>query len=265
MKVGKVVNKVIDVLDILSITILVLAILLYFLITSQKKNKQTKTVENFTDTQVPQYLRIKDIDSENKTVTIRFKKPNMTNNGNNKEVKKYIIALAGYESLEKNGDGDDAKLIYKYLKSHTVTPEEGLCDSDNLYCEYTIPIKFVNEKNVNNLYFRLSIITVYSDDTHSDTIRLLDNKGNEKTFRLLPSLKDQDNCQKICLEKSIKKDDGKNESGDNSSNKLELIKRQLGGFPDNLVIDQQTGPNSLQELTKHQLAQGILDINVHTQ
>lgn len=263
MKVGKVVDKVIDVLDILSITIFVLAILLYFLITSQKKNKQSKTVENFADTQVPQYLRIKDIDSENKTVTIRFKKPNITDN--TKQVSKYIIALAGYESLEKVGDTDDAKLNYKYLKSHTVSPEEGLCDSDNLYCEYTIPIKFINEKNVNSLYFRLSIITVYSDDTHSDTIRLLDNKGNEKTFRLLPSLKAQDNCQKICLEKSIKKNVDTNEMGGDSSNKLELIKRQLGGFPDNLVIDQQTGPNSLQELTKHQLAQGILDINVHTQ
>jgi hypothetical protein len=43
-----------------------------------------------------------------------------------------------------------------------------------------------------------------------------------------------------------------------------MIKRQLGGYPDNLFIEEHTGPKSLDELVKRQLASGIMNINVHT-
>ena len=46
--------------------------------------------------------------------------------------------------------------------------------------------------------------------------------------------------------------------------RFEMIRRQLGGYPDNLFIEEHTGPKSLDELVKRHLALGIMNINVHT-
>ena len=46
---------------------------------------------------------------------------------------------------------------------------------------------------------------------------------------------------------------------------MDFIKANLGGYPDNLFLQERTGDKSLNELMKRQLSLGILNVNVHTQ
>lgn len=50
-----------------------------------------------------------------------------------------------------------------------------------------------------------------------------------------------------------------------ANGEYEMIKKNLGGYPDNLLLQLNTNYKTLNELIKGQLSQGILDINVHTE
>ena len=50
-----------------------------------------------------------------------------------------------------------------------------------------------------------------------------------------------------------------------ANGEYEMIKKNLGGYPDNLLLQLNTNYKTLDELIKGQLSQGILDINVHTE
>ena len=50
-----------------------------------------------------------------------------------------------------------------------------------------------------------------------------------------------------------------------ASGQYELIKSQLGGYPDNLILNDTSNlQNSLVDLVDKSMAQGILNINVST-
>ena len=50
-----------------------------------------------------------------------------------------------------------------------------------------------------------------------------------------------------------------------ANGEYEMIKKNWGGYPDNLLLQLNTNYKTLDELIKGQLSQGILDINVHTE
>lgn len=181
--------------------------------------------------------------------------------------------VVDYMALIKDEDGDEVKMFFK----DTLSAE---CDTDT--CGYS----FQNLSNGNQYSIALACVT-------SEGIGNFSNKIFFKpTFRTMKC-----NANGTCsvinmnvdaslqakMEQILSNDDVSKEvmakchgllSSDKNINDINKIYQADGQFklvkdelqyPEHLLLPIKKGPNSLAELIKHQLEQGIINVNVHTE
>ena len=182
-----------------------------------------------------------------------------------KNVVSYNLVVAEYN----NPDGFSPSNNYTI---HSFTPEsinERCSDNvgeDTVNCRKTISLK-MKDNNNKTVFYRLGLMAIYSDGSSNITTH-----HNISIFRLGVSVTKHlailQNAMKEKEKPILELDDFEEKEGDEGSytadGRFEMIKRQLGGYPDNLFIEEHTGPKSLDELVKRHLALGIMNINVHT-
>lgn len=175
----------------------------------------------------------------------------------------YLIVAKYKDSSAAVPISDDEYVIYSFSDAdERVSTSSNLNSGEKWYRKLNLKMKDVNDKPI---FYRLGLMAVYPNG-FSPII----THYNIRTFRLGVSVLQHlailqhgysNDNNTVSLE-NIEVDGG--DTVATADGKFEIIKRQLGGFPDNLFIEEQTGPQSLNDLVKRQLSLGILNVNIHT-
>lgn len=231
---------------------LALIILLVLVLIFQQSRK---SYEMFNSLEFPTPENFKIVKINMDSVDISFKVPTTE-----QKVDYYNVIVSSYKGDNLDMPIGGFKALFKNL-------EELDCDNNNK-CSVNIRIKDNGEDMDNELYYRIGLMAVY-ENGHS---RIVDH-SNLEVFKLGTDINRQikliEQARQIIEEKPvvsepIERDEDSGEVCAMADGKFELIKQKLGGYPDNLFLEQQTGSNSLAELAQRQLSLGILDVNVHT-
>lgn len=132
------------------------------------------------------------------------------------------------------------------------------------------------------LYIKVGVMTIYKLDNNSlfkdlygmpvlpNNPSIRANGGLFPLKQLNINLDDSDynEFQKFKRQQQLEReleDTGDTDACISTDGKMEFIKANLGGYPDNLFLKERTGDKSLGDLIKRQLSLGILNVNIHTQ
>ena len=218
----------------------------------------------------PKSVRIKVNGSSvivNFTIDISIKIPNS-----------FIVVLAQYD-INKNNTGNNKfylsnetvlnpSLISNPIKqsssqsSENSTPQNNLCTIVNgkPLCQYVFSNLDVRDSSNNLYYYKVGISAIYNNGVTSPYVLPYNISNSNKMFTLNESL-DSQNLQGSCkIPLSANTYDNTISTADGQ---YELIKSQLGNYPDNLLIDSQTTTvSTLSDLVKKSMAQALLNVNV---
>ena len=248
----------------LFISILILIILVYFSYNkcysnnSNNSNSNNDVIETFN----PPFLPPTDvrISITNNNIIVNFSIDNSTTNV---LPKSFIIVLAQYDSNKINTGKNNfylsnetilnPGLTTNNIETHTCTISGGVP-----VCQYVFNNVDVKDAINNTYYYKVGVSAIY---TNGDSPYVTPyNISGDKMFTLVTSL-DSQNVKiptppiKTISANTISTADGK----------YELIKSQLGNYPDNLLIDSQTvNDNSLSDLVDKSMAQALLNVNITT-
>lgn len=168
----------------------------------------------------------------------------------------YSIVIGEYKLLPDNGKFQlNDKIKIEVLKP-TSFSDKGLNDG---YRYATINI---TEPNLNG-YYKVGIISNY-ELGDSEIMK----PQNIDVFQLGKTISTQIKIAQM-IDKVSASPSSTNTNNENrmiisgADGKFERLKTELGGYPDNLILDDMTGFTSLEDLIKRQLNAGIIDVNVH--
>jgi hypothetical protein len=275
----------------LAISLVLLVVMLYisynkcYANPNEYVNAHINTIENFTTAstfpnryQLPTNVRV---DIEGPNITVKF---DFDNTQSYVLPTKFIIILAQYDSNKKN-TGNNIFYIsneYELNTSIQITDEiyqTNVCNIVNgvPVCEYVFTNVDNEDSNNNVYYYKVGVAAVYPTSTNGSTpdyTTLFQDPYNintsDKLFNITSSTKQQSQDYIDFLAyKKMQSANGSvsanvyNATISTPDGQYELIKSQLGGYPDNLVIDSQTtNENDLSNLLDKSMAQGILNVNL---
>ena len=202
--------------------------------------------------------------------------PYYNDNDSTSDIKGYIIIIAKYNGPTEEGvlNGNYKTVYINNTSSNRARINIPKYNSN--YFKKTINLLDNGEsvEDLKNVYFKIGLTAVYKKGTHKGNSDIVDIENqslasNNYRFQLKNKNMEQ---QDIDFEEYLRfKSDQPTEievSNDTCANSadgnMEFIKRNIGGYPENLFLEERTGPNSLSELAKRQLSLGILDVNIHT-
>lgn len=184
----------------------------------------------------------------------------------------FILVLAQYD-INKNNTGNNKfylsneTVLNPSLTQQSSIPQTNLCTivNGNPICQYSFTNLDIKDTSGNLYYYKLGVSAIYNNYNGSTANSLYVTPYNisnsNKMFTLSTSL-DNQNQQGTCNQTAI----SANTYGDTISTadgQYELIKTQLGNYPDNLLIDSQTiNSNTLSDLVDKSMAQAVLNVNV---
>ena len=183
------------------------------------------SIESFNTVSRVENLKLSRVDDDENAIRIDFDRPIVDSNA---QLKYYILV--------KNDRGQEIKLIT------SDSPSSGTTGSSN---------------NQNN--------NVLQDDCNPCVYTLKNLESGTYTIGVMVLMNGQ--TSRI-VESSILLGQGGNQQGNqdysyNADGSYNLIRREIGGYPDNLTVSLQTTPDSLSSLVQRQLSLGIIDANVH--
>jgi len=260
----------------LIISLLILIILVYM-----SYNKcYVSNVEQFDITtpntlQPPQNLSIK-ITGGN--VIVNF---TIDNSSNKILPDSFIIVLAQYDNKKNNTGNNKIFLSNEYVLNTNVQntssvggPQTNLCAISNgkPICQYTYSNLDVRDISGNLYYYKLGVAALYNN-VNSLYVTPYNVLNSDKLFTLDSSTEIQNKQFSDYLNYKNRINNNSNSPNDNSKlysgtistadGKYELIKSQLGNYPDNLIIESQTiDSGTLSDIVDKSMAQGILNLNV---
>lgn len=273
----------------LAISLVLLVVMLYI-----SYNKcYVNTIENFTDPstvastvantfsnryQLPENIRV---DIKGSNITVKF---DFDNTRSYVLPTKFIIILAQYDNNKKN-TGNNVFYIsneYELNTSIQITDEiykTNVCNIVNgvPVCEYVFTNVANTDSNNNVYYYKVGVAAVYPTNTNGSTTDYTTSFEDpynidtlDKLFNITSSTKQQSQDYIDFLAyKKLQTANGNvsaniyNATISTPDGQYELIKSQLGGYPDNLIIEsQKTNENDLSNLLDKSMAQGILNINL---
>ena len=264
----------------LIISLLILIILVYM---SYNKcyinNLEQFTINTPNTLQPPQNLSIK-ISGGN--VLINF---SIDNSANNILPDSFIIVLAQYDNNKNNTGNNKIFLSNEYVLNTNIqntssigSPQTNLCAIANgkPVCQYTYSNLDVRDTSGNLFYYKIGVAALYNN-VNSLYVTPYNVLNSDKLFTLDSSTETQNKqfVDYLNYKNGIVNNPG-NGSGNASANtysgtistadgKYELIKSQLGNYPDNLIIESQTiDSGTLSDIVDKSMAQGILNLNVTT-
>jgi len=191
------------------------------------------------------------------------------NSSTNELPKSFIIVLAQYDSKKKNTGNNKFYLSNESIlnpKLNSSNTEKYTCNIvDSIpVCQYTFKNVDIYDANNNVFYYKIGISAIYSDGNSSYvTPNNLSTSGN--LFTLITSL---DNQNQITNQTNIAPTISANTYNSTISTadgQYELIKSQLGNYPDNFVLDSQTVKNgTLSDLVDKSMAQALINVKLST-
>ena len=196
--------------------------------------------------------------------------------------KNFIVVLAQYDNNNNNTGNNKFYLsnetdINPYANSVPTNtkqvelsdnkkPETNLCTIVNgiPLCRYTFTNIDIKDKNGNIFYYKLGVSAIYDNNGKSENSKYVtpyNISTSNKMFTLSSSLdnqKQESQCSQTPISANAYSDTISTADG-----QYELIKSQLGNYPDNLLLDSQTiNKNTLSDLVDKSMAQAILNVNV---
>jgi hypothetical protein len=245
----------------LFISILLLIIIVYFSYNKcyiDNYNIDSNSIETFNNPFLPPTdVRIR---INNNNVIVNY---SLDNYKINALPENFIIILAQYNSNKINTGNN----IF-YLSNETVLNPSVSTNNSESYtctindgvpaCQYIFDNVDAKDENKNPYYYKVGISAIYK--TGNSPYVTPYNISGDKMFTLVTSL---DTQNKIIPTQPVQTISANSIS--TADGKYELIKSQLGNYPDNLVLDTQTvNNNSLSDLVDKSMAQALLNINVST-
>ena len=263
----------------LIISLLILIILVYM-----SYNKcYVSNIEQFEITkpntlQPPQNLSIK---IKGGNVLVNF---SIDNTANYILPDSFIIVLAQYDSNKNNTGNNKIFLSNEYIlntnvqsTSSTGGPQTNLCAIANgkPVCQHTYSNLDVRDISGNLFYYKIGVAALYNN-VNSLYVTPYNVLNSDKLFTLDSSTETQNkqfadylNYKNGIIDNPINANSSANlysSTISTADGKYELIKSQLGNYPDNLLIDSQTVDNgTLADLVDKSMAQAIINVNVSTE
>lgn len=224
------------------------------------------TLEGF-DVPTPQQLypapiNFKIISIDGTGINVSFNPPPVpasSSNGSQPILKNYAIIVAG---IDKSGNVLKSNRVYIKDKSTCFmpdVPDTTLPVLQQPVCSFRIPIN----PEADEVTFKVGLTAIY-DTGNSDIIN-----SNLEVIKLGMTVADNINVYNAGLTAiaaarqqagSIYQTSGGTPTTGNDQ--FALIKQSLGGYPDALLIKQETGADTLNKALASQLSLGILDINI---
>lgn len=194
----------------------------------------------------------------------------------------FIVVLAQYD-INKNNTGNNRF----YLSNETVLNPSLITDNNNQsnslsgsqankqsnlctivngkpLCQYVFTNLDIRDLSGNLYYYKLGVSALFKNNVNSPYVLPYNIGNRNKMFTLNESVDSQnlnDNCNKNNINASTYDDTISTADG-----QYELIKSQLGNYPDNLLLGSQTTTvGTLSDLVDKSMAQALLSVNVSTQ
>ena len=197
--------------------------------------------------------------------------------------KKFIVVLAQYDSTLKTTGNNKFYLSNEYelntsVGANQATLQTNLCSLVNGLpsCSYTFSNLDIMDTDGNLYYYKIGIAAVY-DWGNSNFVIPYNVSSSNKLFTLDTSIDQQETLYNEFLQYKQQQKQNANTTGQTSSGignsygntistadgQYELIKSQLGNYPNNLLMDTTSAKQALlSDLVDKSMAQGLLNINV---
>ena len=189
----------------------------------------------------------------------------------------FIVVLAQYDSTKKNTGNNKFYVSneYEITSSVTATKENyktNLCSfvSGLPSCNYMFSNIDINDENGKLFYYKLGVSAIY-ENYNTQFVMPYNVNSPDKLFTVGASTEVQNQQYNDFLTYQSSLND-KNTSGasnpytqtiSTADGQYELIKSQLGNYPNNLVLnDQTTNSSTLSDLVDKNMSLGIFNINV---
>ena len=241
-------------------------------------------IENFYDVTTPEITSSTDktdklpipdnvrILIEGGTVTLNF---TMSNIIGMETPSKFIIVLAQYDSNKKNTGNNKFYLSNEYEMTSTVavdtkTYQTNVCSlvDGEPKCQYKFSNLEIRDATGNLFYYKIGISAVYNkyntpfimpyNVNTKDTLFTIDSSTEMQNKQFTDFLKYQE-----ALDKNKAIPNNYKSTISTADGKYELIKSQLGNYPNNLLLEEQNiNESSLGDLVDKTMAQGIINLNV---
>jgi len=247
----------------LFISILILIIIVYFSYNTCYINNYNIDSSNNIETFESPFLPPTDLRvSINKNnVGVIF---SINNSKNNILPKSFIIVLAQYDINKINTGKNNFYLsnetvLNPGLKTNNIETHACIISDGVPVCQYTFNNVDIKDENNNTYYYKVGVSALYEEgNSHYVTPSNISN--SDKMFTLVTSLDSQNITTPTKPVQTISANTISTADG-----KYELIKSQLGNYPDNLFLDsQKINKNSLSDLVDKSMAQALLNINITT-
>jgi hypothetical protein len=203
--------------------------------------------------------------------------------------KSFIVVLAQYDSNKNNTGNNKFYLsnediinpelqLSKESQASQIAGtnlETNLCNIINgvPYCKYIYNDIDIKDKSGNLFYYKLGVSAIYVDGNNTSNslyITPYNINSKDKIFTMETTVENQNTEYQNYLDykkgQNIQSPISANTYSDTISTadgQYELIKSQLGNYPDNLLLDSQTiNKGTLSDIVDKSMAQALLNINV---
>jgi hypothetical protein len=185
----------------------------------------------------------------------------------------FMVVLAQYDINKKNTGNNKFFLSNEYEITSSVGVNQydyqtNLCTLvDSLpKCQYMFKNVDITDPAGNLYYYKIGISAMYDDDYNTPLIMPYNVNSKDKLFTIDMPI-DNQNSNYLAFLKSQNKSGNKYNVYDNTistaDGKYEMIKSELGNYPDNLLIDDLSlDKNLLSDLVDKTMAYGIINMNV---
>ena len=260
----------------LIVSIIILVVLLFL-----SYNKCYARMENFacTDLQnckIPQNVRI---NISGGKVSLSF---SVNNQDNLNMPEKFLIVLSQYDKNMRNTGKNEIFLSNEYeLGSFTEITDKtintNLCKIVNgrPICEYRFQNLDVRDADGNLFYYKIGVASVFADKTNSQFVLPGNIASENKLFTLDTSAENQSKQFKAfqTFQGMQKKEGGfggppisaniYDKTMATADGQYEFIKSQMGGYPDNLLMDSlDISQGQLNDLVGRTMAPAIINANI---
>lgn len=228
-------------------------------------------IEKFEDNKpTPEPINVR-INISGNSIILNFS-VNITNNAY--LPKSFFVILVQFDKNMKNTGfnkfylSNENELTTSTSSSSITTTNLCMLVNGTPTCQYIFDGLDITDANNDPYYYKIGIASIY-DWGNSNFVTPYNITTSNKLFTLNKSIDDQNSLFMEFVEYKKNQNDAKlinvpnSELMSSASGQYELIKSQLGGYPDNLLINTKSNlENSLADLVDKSMAEGILNVNV---
>ena len=191
----------------------------------------------------------------------------------------FIIVLAQYDGNQNNTGNNKFFLSNEAILNNNISDKASLNNNictivdGNPYCKYVYNNIDIKDSSGNLYYYKLGVSAIYEIDRNTENslyITPYNVTTNNNMFTLNTSVENQNTQFKNFLQYQQSQDNKLPISANTYSDTIstadgqyELIKAQLGNYPDNLLLESQSvNKGTLTDLLDKSMAQALLNVNV---